>query len=487
MNYFIGIDMGTTSTKAVAFDEAGEVVLKLSNGYTIEHPQPDWHEQDPELIFNAVITGINQLQTALSDKGTLQGISFSAAMHSLIAVDSDYKSLTHCIIWADNRAASIAEKLRKNWKSRGKKIFENTGTPIHAMSPFTKIIWLRENAPAIFSKAAKFIGIKEYVFQKLTGECVCDEQIASATGLLNIKTGTWDDFALKLAEIKATQLPKIVPAIYHVSFNPKNFLGTIPLNLPENISLVIGGSDGALANLGSGAHEIGDVVVSIGTSSAIRMFTDAPYFDPAMRTFCYIVDEKRYIVGGGTNSGGYVLQWLKENIFGDTQSFDDFYKAATPVPPGSNDLIFLPYILGERAPIWNAHARGIFFGFEAVHSQADMIRAAMEGVIFHIYTIGKVLNAQQPIEKIYAGGGFAKNKDWVQILADVFNCVVEITETVEISAAGAVMIGREALGLSLFPSPKVITTYKPIPENNTVYMKSVEKFEKIYKANVNLF
>ena len=288
---------------------------------------------------------------------------------------------------------------------------------------------------------------------------------------------------MKLAGIKATQLPKVVPSTYHVNFDLKKFVGNTKINLPDNTPLVIGGSDGALANLGSGAHEIGDVVVSIGTSSAIRMFTDAPYFDSAMRTFCYIVDGKRFIVGGGANSGAYVLQWLKENILLNTQSFDDFYKAAEQIPPGSNRLIFLPYILGERAPIWNANARGIFFGLEAVHTQAHLIRAAMEGVIFHIYTIGKVLNEQQTIEKIYAGGGFAKNSNWVQILADVFNCPVEITETVEISAAGAVIIGREALGLStFFPAPDVLSTYKPISENHAVYMKCVEKFEKIYTA-----
>ena len=152
MTYFIGIDMGTTSTKAVAFVESGDVILRQSNGYPIEHPHDDWSEQDPDLIFNAVVTGINQIQTALSDKGTLQGISFSSAMHGVIAVDADYKLLTPCIIWADNRSANIAESLRSHWKRRGKKIFEKTGTPLHAMSPLMKIIWLRENAPDIFKK-----------------------------------------------------------------------------------------------------------------------------------------------------------------------------------------------------------------------------------------------------------------------------------------------------------------------------------------------
>ncbi len=487
MTYFIGIDMGTTSTKALAFMESGEVILRKSNGYTIEHTHADWNEQDPDLIFDAVVKGINQLQAALSDKGTLQGISFSAAMHGVIAVDADYKPLTHCIIWADNRAANIADHLRQHWKRRGKKIFEKTGTPLHAMSPLMKIIWLRENEPEIFEKTAKFIGIKEYVFQKLTGECVIDEQIASATGLLNIKARRWDKSALKLADISIEKLSRIVPSVYYKRFKKSNYSGTIPIDLADDIPLVVGGSDGALANLGSGAHQSGDVVVSVGTSSAIRMLTDTPYFDGAMRTFCYIVDADRYIVGGGTNSGAFVLQWLKESILLNNQSFDDFYNTSTLIPAGSDGLLFLPYILGERAPIWNARARGIFFGLDTTHTQAHIIRAAMEGIIFHLFTIGKVLNKEEKIKKIYAGGGFAKNGTWVQMLSDVFNCEVEITETVEISAAGAVMVGRLALGLSAMSPPDIVKVYQPNAENHAVYSKCVEKFEKIYKANVNLF
>ena len=487
MTYFIGIDMGTTSTKAVAFVESGDVLLRQSNGYPIEHTHDDWNEQDPDLIFEAVVKGINQLQTALAGKGTLQGISFSAAMHGVIAVDADYKPLTLCIIWADNRAADIADNLRKHWKKKGKKIFEKTGTPLHPMSPLMKIIWLRENAPEIFKKTAKFIGIKEYVFQKLLGECVVDEQIASATGLLNIKARQWDKSALKLAGISKKKLSPVVPSVYHKLFKKINYSGTTPIDIPEGTPLVVGGSDGALANLGSGAHQSGDVVVSVGTSSAIRMLTDSPYFDGAMRTFCYIVDDNRYIVGGGTNSGAFVLQWLKESILLNTQSFDDFYNAASLIPAGSDGLFFLPYILGERAPIWNAHARGIFFGLDTTHTQAHMIRAAMEGIVFHLFTIGKVLNKEEKIKKIYAGGGFAKNGTWVQMLSDVFNCEVEITETVEISAAGAVMVGRLALGLPAMSPPVIVKVYQPNTENHALYAKCVEKFEKIYFINKTLF
>ena len=182
MNYYIGIDIGTTSTKAVAFSVNGEVLAKEAIGYAIQHPQPDCSEQDPDEIFEAVINSISKITTTLYNHTPVL-VSFSAAMHSILAVDRTGKPLTPCIIWADNRAGDIAEQLRKS--SLGNDFYHATGVPVHAMSPLCKLLWMKENNEPVFRQAHKFIGIKEYIFFRLFGKYLVDTAIASATGLLN--------------------------------------------------------------------------------------------------------------------------------------------------------------------------------------------------------------------------------------------------------------------------------------------------------------
>ncbi|HLL41689.1 MAG TPA: FGGY family carbohydrate kinase, partial [Segetibacter sp.] len=179
MNYYLGVDIGTTSSKAVAFSEKGEVIANYSFGYEMQHPQPNWTEQDPDEILEAVINGINKVvQTFAPNLPRL--ISFSAAMHSLIAVDDKGNVMTRCIIWADNRADMIAEKLRNS--DKGRQFYEASGVPVHSMSPLCKLLWFKEYQPNVFNTAFKFIGIKEYIFYKLFGNFVVDTSIASATG-----------------------------------------------------------------------------------------------------------------------------------------------------------------------------------------------------------------------------------------------------------------------------------------------------------------
>ncbi|MEJ7682416.1 MAG: FGGY family carbohydrate kinase [Segetibacter sp.] len=185
MNYYLGIDIGTTSSKAVAFSAKGEVIASYSFAYQMQHPQPNWSEQNPDEILAAVINGINKIvQTCAPDLPLF--ISFSAAMHSLIAVDDKGNLMTQCIIWADNRADIIAEKLRNT--DKGYSIYAASGVPIHSMSPLCKLLWFKQHQSDIFNTAFKFIGIKEYIFYKLFGLFVVDTSIASATGLLNTKT-----------------------------------------------------------------------------------------------------------------------------------------------------------------------------------------------------------------------------------------------------------------------------------------------------------
>ncbi len=351
MEYFLGIDIGTTSVKSVAFSSTGKTICEHAISYPIKHPFPDWSEQDPEEIAESVFKTVENILRDLSPH-IPRLCCFSSAMHSLIAVDKKGHAISPSIIWADNRANEMAARIHRD--NQANRFYELTGLPVHAMSPFCKLLWLKENQKDIFDKAYKFIGIKEYVFFKLFGLYVVDVSIAAATGLMNGETCHWDPWILEQTGISEDRLSEITE-IGKIFYSPNIFSSL------KNTPFIIGGSDGAMANIGS-TDEAGSLVITVGTSSAARLIINKRQIDPQMRTFCYYITENKWLVGGASNNGGIVLQWLQENFFNSKEDVSIFLNQALSVEPGSGGLIFLPYLMGERAPIWNADARGVLFG-----------------------------------------------------------------------------------------------------------------------------
>lgn len=474
----MGVDIGTTSVKVVAFSSSGEVLAQRPYYYEMSHPEAGWAEQDPDEICYAVYSSINAVYQELKPSRPLS-VSFSSAMHSIMAVDGNGLPLTGCIIWADNRAVSFAESFRET--ESGKSFYQITGVPIHSMSPFCKLVWIRENQPEIFQQAARFIGIKEYVFFRMTGKYVVDTGLASATGMLRLSDLKWDDQILSFIGLKSEQLSDVVsnkeifPLPEQIGV-PDNYRLEIPAGTP----LVIGSSDGACANISIGSASGDAMVVTVGTSSAIRVLSKQRVIDPEMRTFCYHARNDQFITGGGGNSGAVVLEWLKDSLMESGESMDEFLGRAAEIRPGSDGLIFLPYILGERAPIWNAHAKGVFFGLTVNHTRSHMIRAAIEAVVYGIFSIGKILTQNNPINEIYATGGFARNALWVQILADVFGLPVIVNGSSESSAWGAVLIGMEALGIHPDFIQKKVVQYLPDNDRHEIYAQRFTRFERLY-------
>lgn len=476
MTCYLGIDIGTTSVKAVAFNDDGEIIHKNAVGYEMMHPQRNFSEHDPEEIYQATISAVNKtLDELFPDVPVF--FSFSAMMHSLIAVDEDGQPLTNCMLWADNRAADLAEELRKTEK--GEAIYRATGVPIHAMSPFCKLLWLEKHQPEIFHGAHKFIGIKEYVFYKLFHEFTVDTAIASSTGLLNIESLEWDKSVLDLLQLSTERLSRVVDTTEIFTWQPNR---NVVFHLEQRTPFVIGGSDGALANIGTGSVANNSVSITIGTSAAVRILSEVPIRVSNMSLFCYHAHNKQYIIGGASNNGAVVIEWLKDSLLEASESFDELFDLAETIPTGCDDLIFIPYILGERAPVWNSEARGIFFGLAIGHSKGHLIRAAMEGICYNLFSIGKPIMELAPVREIYAAGGFAQSSLWLQILADVFNCRVLVSGSVESSALGAVIVGLEALKLPVAIKPGVVSEHLPNPKNHLVYQQHFAKFERIYEA-----
>lgn len=470
-SYVLGVDIGTSSTRSVLFNLNGQEISRHAIAYSLHTPTPQAAEQDPDEIYAAVMQTIRHvIQTSGINPQDLLCLSFSAAMHSLLAVDADGNRLTPMFTWADNRSMTWASKL--NTSQTSDRLYQQTGTPIHPMSPLVKIIWIREEHPEIFIRTVKFISIKEYIFYRWFHQFVIDHAIASATGLLNLQTLDWDKAALATAGITPTHLSCLVPITEVFSSLPTAIAETLGL-LPHT-PVVIGASDGALANVGLGAIASDQVAITIGTSGAVRAMVDRPLVDPQQRLFCYAFTHDRWLVGGAANNGGVILQWLRDQL-GLEPTYAALIDLAETVPPGAAGLLFHPYLLGERSPLWQPEARGSFFGLTINHTKAHLVRAVLEGIVLNLHLIFEALQELSgSVHTLKAAGGFAASNTWRQIVTDIFNQEMIIPEQHESSSLGAAIVGLYALQYidSLDDNSmlsKAVQHYQPIPANVKIY------------------
>jgi gluconokinase len=475
----LGLDIGTTSVKVVAFDRFGHVIGEKEVEYPLATPFPGWAEQTPVEIESATILAIRSLLSsdAISPEQIL-AVGISSAMHSLICIDGEGNPLTASITWADRRAADQADNLKLN----GESIYRATGTPLHPMSPLAKLIWMKETNFEPYFRAAKFVSIKEYLLYRWFGAELVDYSVAAATGLFDIHSLSWNEEALLKAGISKEKLFKPVHPNTILTGLDRNI--AMQTGLDANTPFAIGASDGPLANLGVGAINPGEVAVTIGTSGAIRQFVSSPKIDESQQTFCYTFTDELSLIGGPTNNGGIVLRWLRDNVAGGLD-YPTMMSLAETVPPGSDGLIFLPYLNGERAPLWNAHARGTLHGLSIHHKKEHIIRAGLESVIFNLFQVGQALEAVSgPPSKILASGGFARSPLWIQILADVFNEEVDIPISHQSSAWGAAWVALHAIGevkdlMSIKEHIPMQSQYKPNQANHEKYMETYTRFKKL--------
>lgn len=482
MQFIIGVDIGTSGTKAIAFSIEGEVMGNAYVSYDLVSTPVGHHELDPEILLEASLSCLEDVLLKTRSSGTLMGISFSSFMHGLMAVDAQGKPLTNIITWADLRSTEQAQALKNS--EAGKQIYEHTGPPIHPMLPLCKLIWMKENDTRIFTNAAKFISQKEYLFYKLFGKYLIDHSVASGSGLFDIASHTWYAPALKLAGIGEEKLSTPVATTHIVRGLKKEF--AVRLHLDENTPFIIGASDGCLANMGSNAVNPGDMSITIGTSGAVRMITDLPKYDAQQRTFNYILTDNTFVCGGPTNNGLNLLKWYAEHFLQrPVRSGTDiewFLQEASKAPAGADKLLFLPYVHGERAPVWDAAARGVFFGVQSQHTQAHFIRAIVEGINFALYQIAQSVEETVGASKqLYASGGFIHSTTWLQWLCDMFGKPVDVTNTADASTTGAAMLGLQAMGIlkeQFFV--RVKGTYHPDMSTHARYRELFNVYTSLY-------
>ncbi len=484
MEYIIGIDLGTGSTKAIAMNHAGDVVDTEQVAYPILQPQPGYQEQPPETIWQAFLRCIAGIASRHSTSP--QAICLSSAMHSVIPVDDHGEALMNMMIWADNRSADIARAILHS--PEGKRIYEKSGTPIHAMTPLCKLRWLEQNEPDTFKKTARFISIKEYVWFKLFGEYEADYSIASATGLMDIGELKWNHESLDVAGVRSSQLSRLVNTNHRRHCTDASLCTA--MGISKDTVFVIGASDGCLANIGSFATDERSLALTIGTSGAVRVTQNRPILNFKAMTFNYLLDHNTYVCGGPINNGGIALKWYAENLLGkkleSSHDYTAMLQTLNDTRPGAEGLIFLPYIHGERAPVWNSDACGVFFGMRAHHNQSHFTRAVVEGISAALYDITTtMIDNGMNIEQVNVSGGFVQSAHWLQIIADLFGIKVCLVNTTDASATGAAFLAMKELGIIARYDqlkPGQFIEYFPGAENTNAYQAFFRNYKRVYES-----
>ncbi|WP_368503913.1 gluconokinase [Alkalihalophilus sp. As8PL] len=479
--YVMGIDIGTTSAKVVLFTRSGHVASEAEAPYPTSSPKPDYSEQDPLLIEEAIVQSVSEVMKKSRIKSErLLSIGFSAAMHSLICVDDSNRPLSPMITWADRRSIKQVNHYLKEDRSE----LEKNGTPLHPMSPLFKLLWMKDHAYTPYLNATKFVSIKEFIISRWFNKFVVDYGVASATGLFNVHTLDWNETALNLAGITRDQLSTPVSPTYVCQGLTEEFAQQ--LGIHRDTPFAVGSSDGPLANIGVGAIKEGDLTLTIGTSGAIRKISSSPA-RTLKQIFCYSISERHWVLGGPTNNGGNVLQWAIETLCpsnSDTSltRFENALSLAQTSPPGANSLLFLPYLHGERAPLWRADARGAWLGISSTHTKADFLRSCIEGIVFNLYQISAIVESVTGENKrIYVNGGFARSRFWLQLVADVFGKNLEIPLTHQSAAWGAAWFSLMAIG----EEDNLENIANHIPMGDSIYFNQEQ--HSLYKDLISLF
>ncbi|WP_285009311.1 gluconokinase [Pedobacter faecalis] len=480
--YVLGVDIGTGSTKAVAVDREGAILGAASRLYVRSHPEPGASEQEPEDIWLAFLQSVKEAIELVGRPP--QMISLSSAMHSLILADPEGTPLMPLMTWADVRSAAVAEELQGT--ETGKRLYRNTGTPIHPMSPLCKLIWLRREKPELFGAAARFLSIKDYIWFKLFGHFEADYSVASASGLFDLASLCWNEEALRLTEIQATQLPDLKNTDFVRDLSDATLLSRLGLDQP--VPVMIGASDGCSANLGTYVHGRGKAALTIGTSGAVRVTGRAPISDDETMIFNYRLDEQTYVSGGAVNNGGNTVDWLLKKFLNVEQvgdaAYKDLFDAIDHVEPGSEGLLFLPYLHGERAPIWEASASGAFLNIRSLHTQAHFFRAGLEGVCLALNDVLKTIEERSgAIEALHVSGGFTNSDVWMQLLADVTGKRLLLMQVEDASAVGTAYLAIRKVWPEAFVrlgERKADRVIEPNDVRHRVYQQVFGRYRKSY-------
>jgi xylulokinase len=453
--YLLGIDVGTSGSKAILIDADGAVKASVTTEYPLYTPQPLWAEQNPSDWWAATVTSIKQ---ALGDSSVaaadVAGVGLTGQMHGLVLLDAQGEVLRPCIMWNDQRTAAqcaaITEKVGLD------NVLRLTGNPILPGFTAPKIVWVREHEPDVYAKVAKVLLPKDYARYRLTGGFFGEVSDASGTSMFDVGQRRWSDEMLQALEIPREWLPEVTesPEVSaRVSAEAARETGLL-----EGTPVVGGGGDQAAQAVGTGIVAEGVVSATLGTSGVVFAASDSYRVEPQGRlhAFCHAVPGMWHLMGVMLSAAGS-FRWYRDTLGQEEvaqaqeagrDAYDILTEAAAEVAPGCEGLLFLPYLTGERTPYPDPNARGVFFGLTLRHGKPHMTRAVLEGVAYGLLDSLELMRALGlSIEQVRASGGGARSSLWRQILADVFDAEIVTVNVTEGAAYGAALLAGVGAGV----------------------------------------
>lgn len=440
---FLGVDLGTTSVKVLALDGAGHELARGVAPGRLRRPTAERAELDATEARADLVTATHDALGGLPAEAKIRALGFSCAMHGIMPVDAAGAPLGPLATWLDRRATPIAERWRRDGTAVA--LYRATGAPVHPMLPSCKIAWFAEHEPGLHRAAARWVSLKDWLVHDLCGEWLADPGMASGTGLFGVPERAWSRDALELAGVAADRLPAVASTRTRRRVRGA---AAAAFGLPSGVELVLGSSDGALANLGTGAVEPGIWALTLGTSGALRATTPRAELDPHGRTFCYAADDTRYIVGGATSSAGAVVSALADLFFADVARPDRVARfiAAAASAPANGLPVVVPFLAGERAPYWRADLRGAIEGLELDTDRDRIARATVESALFALADVGDVMRERVGRPTSLRGTGHLATAPAVRALAaTLFDCELLVSQRGDGSALGAAWTAAMAL------------------------------------------
>jgi len=503
MQALLGIDLGTTGVKAALFaPEDGHVLADAFVEYPLFHPYPGWAEQLPIDWWQATVTAIRHCLTDGANAGVtaaeVRGIGLSGQMHGVVLLDAERQVLRPCIIWADQRSEAQCSWITE--RVGASQLIEYVSNPALTGFSAPKLLWVRDNEPEIFARAKTLLLPKDYIRYLLTGEIAMEISDAAGTCLLDVKQGKWSQQVVEALGLDPTLLPPIVAADA-ISGRITAEVAALT-GLQSGTPVAGGGADNACGAVGNGIVEPGLALVSVGTSGIVLAYADSPQVDtsgpiPRVHTFNHAVPNAWYLMGV-TQGAGLSLRWVRDNIglperalerWTHVDAYEYLAKEAASVSPGSDGLIFLPYLQGERTPHLDAYARGGWIGLTASHDRRHLVRSVMEGVAFSLKDCLNIIREQGlELKQIRATGGGAKSPLWRQIIADVLGVELVITNATEGPAFGAALLAGVAAGVydsvqqACAQTVSITERTEPDPQTASAYAQAYEVYRALYPA-----
>lgn len=491
--YLLGIDVGTSACKIAIFDRNGTVLETATGEYEVYYPQTGWAEQDPDEWWRVICSTMKYIFSKSQIKPEeIAGIGIDGQSWSAIAVDKEGSVLTNTPIWMDTRADDICREL--NEKVGEKRIFEVAGNSLQPSYSTAKIIWYQRNMPQVYDKIYKVLQSNSYIAYKLTGQMTQDISQGYGLHCFDMHTGTWDEAMCEALGIPVQILPDIHPC--HEVIGKVTKAAAAQSGLAEGTPVAAGGLDAACGTLGAGVIHAGETQEQGGQAGGMSICIDSYKADPRLILSCHVVPGK-WLLQGGTTGGGGAMRWL-EKEFGAFEreegkrtgksSLDLFNEAAGSVPPGCDGLIFLPYMAGERSPLWNPYAKGVYYGMDFGKTKGHFIRAAMEGVAMSLrHNLEVAAEAGASVDVLRAMGGSANSLLWTQIKSDVTGKPVIVPSSDTATTLGAAILAGVGVGIyeDFEVAVKLTVENKryhvPNQADNKIYDRNYRKYLSLYE------